>query len=114
MSTEYAVLRPTGILTAATVQSLSDEFKQLLDAKTAVVLVDLQQVNFIDSSGLGTLVSFHTRMRLANGRFYLCAPQSQARSLFDISDMDQVLAIFESEAQFRQQVIQKNMAVIVP
>ncbi len=107
------VIQPSGILTATGCPELAQEIKAALEAKVKIVLVDLQNVDFIDSSGLGTLVSVHTKLRLAGGKLYLCSPKDQARSLFDISDMDRILEIFPDRATFEREVLKKNMAVLV-
>lgn len=113
MSSNVKVLQPGGVLTAATVQALLQEFSDCLKGKPHVILVNLQAVDFIDSSGLGTLVSMHTRMRLAGGKLCLCSLNDQAKSLFDISDMDRILEIFDTAAEFYAQVVKKHLAVLV-
>ncbi|HEY9618631.1 MAG TPA: STAS domain-containing protein [Microcoleaceae cyanobacterium] len=113
MSSNVQVLQPSGILTAATAQELLQQFSERLKAKPQLLLVNLQAIDFIDSSGLGTLVSMHTRMRLAGGKLCLCSLNDQAKSLFDISDMDRILAIFDTAAEFYAQEVKKNLAVLV-
>jgi anti-sigma B factor antagonist len=109
----YRVIQPTGVLTIASSPQVMQEFKECLEANVKIVLVDLQNLDFIDSSGLGTLVSMHTKIKLAGGRLYLCSPKDQARSLFDISDMDRILEIYSNREEFYIHVVKKNMAVIV-
>lgn len=112
-SAPLRVVQPTGILTATTASQLTQDIKDCLDGKVKTVLLDLQSVDFIDSSGLGTLVSIHTKLRLAGSKLYLCAPNDQARNLFDISDMDRIFEIFPSREVFERDVLKKNLAVLV-
>lgn len=113
MSLSVKVLQPAGILTAVTSQDLLQQFGECLKSKPQLILVNLQSVDFIDSSGLGTLVSMHTRMRLAGGRLCLCSLNDQAKSLFDISDMDRILEVFDTAAEFYTKEVKKNLAVLV-
>jgi anti-sigma B factor antagonist len=109
----FQVIQPTSVLTGTTAHELSQQFDQCLNENIKIVLIDLQSVDFIDSSGLGVLVSLHTKLRLAGGRLYLCAPKAQALTLFDVSDMDQIFTIFGSREEFYSIVVKKNQAVLV-
>lgn len=109
----YKVIQPSGILTATTVPELAKEFKESVEAGYKFILLDLQNVDFIDSSGLGTLVSIHTKARLAGGKLYLCSPKDQARSLFDISDMDRIFEIYPTREEFERHVTKRTLAVLV-
>ncbi len=104
----FRVIEPSGILNMAASQTLKQQLSAYLEAQVRDVLIDLQAVNFIDSSGLGVLVAMHTQMRLASGRLYLCAPNDQARNLFDISDMDRIFEIFASREAFSLAMMTKN------
>lgn len=102
------------MLSGATSHVLTQALNECLEARTKHVLVDLSKVEFIDSSGLGTLVSMHTRLRLADAKLYLCSPKDQARNLFDISDTDRIFDIYNSRSEFIGIVIKRNQAVILP
>jgi anti-anti-sigma factor len=109
----YRVLRPTDILTAITSNELNQEIQACLEAGIRTILIDLQKVSFIDSSGLGVLVSNHTKLRLAGGKLYFCAPQAQALSLFDIADVDSIFTILNTEQEFLSLLVKRNQAVLV-
>jgi anti-sigma B factor antagonist len=89
-----------GVLTASTAPELVEQFNHYVAIGGRYMLIDLAQCGFVDSSGLGTLVSLHTKLRLAGGKLYLCGLQEQARCLFEIADMDTLFEIFPSEQDF--------------
>ena len=65
-----------------------------------IVLVDMEQVEFLDSAGLMKLAY---GLRLANilgQRFSLCSVSPSIRIIFEITQLDQVFEIFESFAAF--------------
>jgi anti-anti-sigma factor len=90
------VLQPSGVLTGATSDALLQDFQKCLDEKIQTLLIDLQDIQFIDSAGLGALVSIMTRLRLAGGKLYLCSLNEQAQGIFDISDLDQIFNIYSN------------------
>jgi ABC-type transporter Mla MlaB component len=58
------------------------------------VVVDLDGVEFLDSTGLGVLVGAMKRLRLANGRFWLVCGKEPLLKIFRITALDQVFPIY--------------------
>jgi len=73
------------------------EFKALLteaiDAGRKLVVVDLTETTFIDSSSLGVLISAHRRLELREGRLVIVCSAREVRSTFKITGLDAVLTI---------------------
>jgi anti-anti-sigma factor len=109
----YRIIQPSGILTAPSTQDLIQEATQAVEQKVKCLLIDMQNVNFIDSAGLGALVSIHTKMRLSGGRLCLCSLNDQAKGLFDISDMDRIFEVYENQSYFLGAIGQSKQAIIV-
>lgn len=63
----------------------------------AQVVVNLRKVNFLDSSGLSTLVVGLKRARKNQGNLCLCGLQSPVRMIFELTRFDKVFEIFVSE-----------------
>lgn len=111
-TTNFKVIQPAGTITATTSSQLFKQLDGALQASSQAILIDCQNVHFIDSSGLGMLVSMHTKVRLAGGRLYLCALNQQARCLLDITDMEQIFEIFPSKTEFYNSVVNQNQVVL--
>ena len=60
------------------------------------IVVDLSEVSFIDSTGLGTLVSGLKTARKAGGDLRLVAPTPQARRLLRLTTLDRVFVIADT------------------
>jgi anti-anti-sigma factor len=71
-------------------------------AQDTTLLVDLQNVDFLDSKGLGALLSALKIASAHNGRLFLCSLQESVRLLFEITKMDRVFTIFEGHQAFCQ------------
>jgi anti-sigma B factor antagonist len=56
------------------------------------VVVDLSGTDFLDSSGLGALVGV-SKANAAQGTLVLVCPKPQLRKIFQISRLDEVLAV---------------------
>ena len=105
LSSVFNVVQPAGILDGTRVEELRGEVSQLLEKASDIVLVDLSETSFIDSSGLGALVSVLKMVRAAGQRLCICSPNAQIKMVFELSSMDQAFEIFESRAAFEQNVL---------
>jgi len=63
------------------------------------VLIDLKDVRFIDSSGLGALVSGFKNAISHQGNLKLSALQPQVKSMFELTRLHRVFEIFASTAE---------------
>jgi len=78
------------------------EFKQkILDALEGgerKFLVDFTQTGYIDSSGLGVLVSLSKKIRDEGGELRLAGLNEDLRTLFELTKLDTLFAISDSAA----------------
>ena len=78
---------------------LRDLMNSLLsDGKRRFVL-NLAAVDYIDSSGLGQLISIWSSIRNKNGHMTLLNPSKRVQRLFEITRLDTVFDIFEEEPE---------------
>src|SRR5918997_5641281 len=82
---DYRVLRPEGDLDVYTVGSLRDAIGTMIDDATPHVVVDLDGVPFMDSSGLGALMGGVRRLREAGGDLAIACTREQHLKLFTIT-----------------------------
>jgi anti-sigma B factor antagonist len=62
------------------------------------LIVDLAKVPYMDSSGLGELISCYTSLRKVNGRMKLTNVHSRLRHLLVITKLITVFELFDTEA----------------
>jgi anti-sigma B factor antagonist len=62
------------------------------------VVVDLSAVEFLDSTGLGTLVSL-MKMMGGHGTLALAGPQPPVRRLLQITQLDRVFRLFDTQPE---------------
>lgn len=76
------------------------EFKSLIsgaiEAGHDIVIVDLGEATFIDSSSLGVLISAHRRLGLRDGRLIIACDVTEVRKTFTITGLDAVLEIVDT------------------
>jgi anti-sigma B factor antagonist len=67
-----------------------------IDAGARRITIDLHRVDFMDSSGLGALVSALKRIG-KDGELRVCSPKPGVRSMFELTRLNRVIPILEAE-----------------
>lgn len=75
---------------------LKIEMNRLFESGTKDLLVDLKEVRFIDSSGLGVLVSGYKNASTHQGSIKLCSLQTQVKSMFELTRLHRVFDIYQT------------------
>lgn len=91
-----ALVTLTGRLDLSTAPQLRQRLAEVVAAGHQRLVVDLEAVTFIDSTGLGTLVSGYKAARLAGGDLRLARPSDQARVILQLTTLDRVLKPYQS------------------
>lgn len=102
MNSTVQVLQPSGVLNSAQGNKIRQEIGSLLEEGAKLVLLDLQDVTFIDSSGLGALVMAFKAARTSGGQLFLCSVGDQPRMLFELTGMEQVFEVFSDQEEFNR------------
>jgi anti-anti-sigma factor len=82
---------------------LGNPLEKLLGAGafTRKVILDLEKVNFLDSSGLSWMVACHKRFVQQGGRMILCGMSPRIHQVLQFCRMDRLFAITEDQASAR-------------
>jgi len=96
VSSTLNIVSLNGALNARSAEEAKQIFRNLVEQGVTQVIVDLQEVPFIDSSGLAALVSGLKTLGGEASNLKLAAPQSQARLLFELTMFDRVFEIHDS------------------
>ena len=86
-----SVVHCAGKVTSDTIQQLKATVKPLFSLSRAVVL-DLTNVNYMDSSGLGAIVGLYISAKAAKGQLKLINLNEHLKEIFSITRLGQVMA----------------------
>ena len=104
MNSSVKIVQPAGVLGNEQASKLRQEISEVVESGAKLILLDLQGVTFIDSSGLGVLAMAFKTVRNAGGRLCFCSVNDQPRMLFELTGMEQVFEVFPDRAAFDQAV----------
>jgi len=63
------------------------------------LVVNLEDVTYMDSSGIGTLVEVFRRVNAYEGKLGLCGLNDRVYSVFEITKLDHFFRIYDTEAE---------------
>ncbi len=93
---DEVVVRGSGRITASSTEQLQTTIRSLIPSANRIVL-DLSEVNYIDSSGLGALVSVYLSASKAHCELEMANPKQRIRDLFKLSRLS---TVFEGRPEY--------------
>lgn len=100
MDNVVEIIEAEGILDSVNANNLRREILDLIDRGVKSILVDLTDVSFMNSSGMGALVATLKAVKTAKGELTLCSLSDQVRIIFELSRMDRIFNVYQDRAEF--------------
>lgn len=91
------IVRLTGNLDIESAPEFKKTLSKTLSAPGAKVLINLSDVDYVDSSGLATFVEMLKAVRTSGGKLKLSNVSSKVLGLFEITKLDKLFDISETE-----------------
>lgn len=88
-----------GDITLAESPDFHQSLLNLCNESPRHLIVDLTGVNYMDSSGVGTLVDVYRKVRSKKGKMTLVGLSDAVRSLFEITKLDTFFSIVNSRQE---------------
>ena len=92
----WAVLAVRGEVDVYTAPRFRERLIELVSEGKHRIIVDLEAVDFLDSTGLGVLVGGLKRLRSHDGDLVLVCTQSRILKVFEITGLTKVFSIYDS------------------
>ena len=93
------ILRIAGRLDLVSSSTLKDAIRQRLSDHRSLLVLSLEKIDFVNSSGLGALVSAVKDVRLSNGRLALCHLSPYVDEIFTIIGLKRVFDTYATEEE---------------
>jgi anti-sigma B factor antagonist len=98
MANDVVVLSPTGNLVASETEAFKAQVEKLIEKKFRFLLLDMSRIEFMDSSGLGSVIAAN-KLLIASGGVLACAAlQEGVRKVFRVTRADQKIAVAETQS----------------
>ena len=92
---DTAIVHPVGEIDLSRAPSLRHQISEVQNERPARLVIDLEEVPYMDSSGVATLVEVMQVARRQGGKLVLCRLQDKVQSIFEIARLDMVFTIVD-------------------
>ena len=82
---------------AANSREFKSQIVDLINSGKTLIILNLSSVEFMDSSGLGSLISILKLLTNCNGKILVCEVGDQVARLFSLTRLDQIFHLFRKE-----------------
>lgn len=93
---EIGIIHIEAELTAATVDEFRKQLALLMGKNVRFYIMNMEQVDFVDSTGLGSIISIAKRVRDLQGDIKLAAMQPNAKKLIEVVRADRYFPSHDS------------------
>ena len=101
--TGSSTIRINGEVDIHTCPKLTLQLNTLISEGQNVLIVNLENVHYIDSTGLGTIAHAARNIEQKNGKMLLISNKPQIKKLFEMSGLkDKNISLFENESTAKE------------
>nr|WP_216367074.1 anti-sigma F factor antagonist [Geobacillus sp. MR] len=102
---DVLIVRLSGELDHHTAEELREKVTDVLENRTVRhIVLNLGQLTFMDSSGLGVILGRYKQIKNVGGQMVVCAVSPTVKRLFDMSGLFKIIR-FEADEQFALQAL---------
>jgi anti-sigma B factor antagonist len=94
-----AVIELTGDVTAACETELMDAYREAGRAEIRGVVLDFTRLDYMNSSGIGLLVTLLVRVRREGRQISAFGLSDHYRQIFELTRLDEVISVHDDEEQ---------------
>jgi anti-anti-sigma factor len=100
MNESIGIFEPEGTIDSAGGERIRQDVSDRLDAGAITILIDLEKITFMDSSGLGAMVTTLKNVKAKGATLHLCSLSAQIRIIMEITRLDDVFSILPDREAF--------------
>lgn len=101
---ELPVIELEGEVDVYTAPQLKQQIISILEGGAKTLAINLTKVDYLDSTALGVLIGGLKRMREKDGNMVLICPSPRIRRVFEITGLDKIFDIYNTEEEAQEEM----------
>ena len=77
---------------------IKNKINSLIELKKILIIINLNEVSYIDSSGIGALISSLSNIKKYQGKMLICNVHDSVKKVFELTKLTSFFQIFDDEA----------------
>ncbi len=99
MNGNIGMIEIIGDVTGQSEDALMGAYNQVTSQGARNILLDFSRLDYMNSSGIGLLVTLLIRVKRQNQRLYACGLTEYYRQIFDLTRLDEAIVIYPTEQE---------------
>ncbi len=99
---QLPIIELEGEVDVYTAPQLKQQMISILEGGAKELVVNLEKVDYLDSTALGVLIGGLKRMRERDGNMVLVCPSPRIRRVFEITGLDKIFDMYDTEDEARE------------
>lgn len=95
----HTIARFHGDVDLHNVNDVRDQLIEIIDQTRYSLIIDMAKVNYIDSSGLGAMVTVQRKMKAKSGNFAFLGIPDDLQKVLKLSDLDKYFVVYEDDSE---------------
>lgn len=104
--------QPSGILDGINGNQLRRDIISTVETGVDIVLLDLQDITFMNSAGLGTLLAATRAVKTKGSQIFICSVNEQVKMLFTMTKMERIFEIFANRDEFKSTILSPDCQLL--
>jgi anti-anti-sigma factor len=100
MTSQVKIIQPQGIFNNQNGNKVREEVDRLLTSDIKTILIDFENVTFMDSSGFSALLMTLKTVQKHTVRLVLCSINDQIKMIFEMTRTNQIFEILPNQTSF--------------
>ena len=93
------IVNAAGRVDGSNSQEFQDGLEAVIDDADRAVVLDLEQLSYISSSGLRVMLLIARKLQRQQAKFALCSLSDSIREVFEISGFDRIIPVHASRSE---------------
>ncbi len=102
---DVVVIKPTDDIRVRTLVDFRKCLEEIIAGGADRIAINLSQVRYIDSSGIGLLSNFAKRLAALGRMVYLFSPARELADILEMTNINEIIPIYSNEAEFRLKIV---------
>ena len=96
---DFVIVGINGEIDINSSPQLRKSFAEIVDSGKTKIIIDFEEVAYIDSSGLATLIEMMQRLKRNQGVMHLIRMSDKIKGLFEITKLDKLFKIYSTQEE---------------
>ena len=104
----YITIHPSGLLDSSSANQMRCQVSDAIDEGAETILLDFQDVTFMNSSAIGSLVAILKSVNSQGKSLSICSINPQITMIFELTKMEDIFVIHKDQKAFEETIQSTN------